>query len=79
MDERSGFETIARLGYAPREALGLGGSLRLLQQQPYGWILLAITAAGLMAFGVYQLAEAAYRQVEAPALRQAGAFSPSRP
>jgi hypothetical protein len=25
-----------------------------------------------MAFGVYQLAEAAYRQVEAPALRQAG-------
>ncbi|MFL5149822.1 MAG: DUF1206 domain-containing protein [Microvirga sp.] len=32
-----GFLVAAALRYDAREALGLGGSLRVLQQQPYGW------------------------------------------
>src|SRR4051812_10915347 len=46
----------------PSEAKGLGGALRLLQQQPYGWLLLAITAAGFLAFGVFEMVQAAYRR-----------------
>jgi hypothetical protein len=67
-----GFLIAAAVNYDPREALGLGGSLRLLQQQPYGWALLAVTAAGILAFAAYQVVEAAYRRVSAPAVRQFG-------
>lgn len=47
------------------EARGLGGALRSLQQQPYGWALLGITALGLFAFGAFQLASAVYRRIDA--------------
>jgi uncharacterized protein DUF1206 len=47
------------------EARGLGGALRSLQQQPYGWALLGMTALGLFAFGAFQLASAVYRRIDA--------------
>jgi hypothetical protein len=67
-----GFLITAAVHYDPREALGLGGSLRVLQRQPYGWVLLALTAAGLLAFGAYQFVEAVYRRVSAPSVLQLG-------
>lgn len=45
------------------EARGLGGALDALRAQPYGGPLFAVTALGLLAFGFYGLAQAAYRRV----------------
>ena len=56
-----------------REAKGFAGALRLIQQQPYGSVLLGITAAGLLAFGIFELAEAAFGRIRAPSLHRAGA------
>jgi hypothetical protein len=53
------------------EAKGLAGALRVLQQQPYGWVLLALAAAGLFAFGAFMLAAARYRKIQTPAVREA--------
>jgi hypothetical protein len=54
-----------------REAQGLGGALRALQQEPYGSALLGIAALGLFAFGVFQFATAYYRRIDAPTVREA--------
>jgi hypothetical protein len=48
------------------EAKGFAGALQVIQHQPYGSFLLAITAAGLLAFGVYGIAEGAYRRITPP-------------
>lgn len=48
------------------EAKGIAGALRVLQQQPYGAALLGITAAGLLAFGLYGIAEAVSRRISPP-------------
>jgi len=45
------------------EAKGIGGALRVLQDQPYGPWLLGAVALGLVAYGVYQFALARYRQI----------------
>jgi hypothetical protein len=50
------------------EAKGFAGALRVIQQQPYGSALLGVTAAGLLAFGLYGIAEAAYRRITPPRL-----------
>jgi hypothetical protein len=42
------------------------GALGVIQQQPYGSVLLGFTAAGLLAFGLYGIAEAAYRRISPP-------------
>jgi hypothetical protein len=55
----------------PGEARGLGGTLRTLQHQPYGWILLGLTALGLFAFGAFQFVVAWYRRIDAPGVREA--------
>lgn len=67
------FLFFAALDFDSREARGFAGTLRVIQQQPYGAVLLAITAAGLFAFGGYEFAQARYRRVKAPTLRQAAA------
>ena len=54
-----------------REAHGLGGALRALQNEPYGSALLGIAALGLFAFGVFQFVTAVYRRIDAPTLREA--------
>ena len=47
----------------PGEAKGLGGALHAVESQPAGEWLLGIVAAGLAAYGVFQLLEARYRAI----------------
>jgi hypothetical protein len=47
------------------EARGVGGALQALQEQPYGTILLAAVALGLLAFGAFEIATARFRRVHA--------------
>lgn len=51
------------------EAKGFAGALRSVQHYPYGWVLLGITAIGLIAFGLFEIGEAAYRRITPPRLR----------
>jgi uncharacterized membrane protein len=48
--------------YKPSKAAGLDGALRALRDTPAGPWLLGVFAAGLIAFGVYGLAEARWRR-----------------
>jgi Domain of Unknown Function (DUF1206) len=59
-----GFLVEAAMKASSRQAKGLGGALQALQGYPYGWVVLAVTAVGLIAFGAYQLLEAARRRIE---------------
>jgi hypothetical protein len=67
-----GFLILAALHSNSREVRGLGGALRALEAQPYGWALLGLTAAGLLAFGLFGFAQAFYRHIDAPDLCDAG-------
>jgi hypothetical protein len=66
-----GFLVLAALHSRAAEAKGLGGALEALQEQPFGWIPLGITAAGLFAFGIFGFVEALYRRIDAPDLDDA--------
>jgi hypothetical protein len=66
-----GFLVLAAYHGNSSEARGLGGALRSLQEQPYGWVLLAVTAGGLAAFGLFGLVQAVYRRIDAPTLEEA--------
>lgn len=57
------FLIIAALRHNPGESRGLGSALATLAAQPYGHVLLAVVALGLIAFGVFSLAEARYRRI----------------
>ncbi|GGK36038.1 DUF1206 domain-containing protein [Salinarimonas ramus] len=61
-----GFLVVAAWQSDSSEARGLGGALRTLQEQPYGWILLGLVAAGLFAFGAFGIVQAIYRRIDAP-------------
>jgi hypothetical protein len=61
--EISIFLVVAALHHNPDEAQGLGGALRQMEQQPFGGLLLAVVALGLIAYGVYSVASARYRRV----------------
>jgi hypothetical protein len=47
----------------PNQVKGLGGALTSLAQQPYGSWVLGIVAIGLIAYGVYYIVQARYRQI----------------
>ena len=49
--------------YDANKAGGLDGALKTLRDRPFGPLLLAIVGLGLVAFGLYGLAEARYRRV----------------
>lgn len=49
--------------YDPEEAIGLDGALAKVLRADYGDTLLAVLAAGLIAYGLYCFAEARYREV----------------
>ena len=53
----------AALDYAPKKAVGLDGALSKLAHQTYGPALLFVVAAGLVAFGLYSIADARYRRI----------------
>jgi Domain of Unknown Function (DUF1206) len=53
----------AAIEYDPSQARGLDGALRKLAQEPYGDVLLGIVAVGLLAFGLFSVIQARYREV----------------
>jgi len=57
------FVVKAALDYDPKEAIGLDGALQKLARADYGPWLLGATAAGFVAYGVYCLVDARYRDV----------------
>jgi hypothetical protein len=58
------FLIFAAVDARSREATGVAGALRIIQQQdPYGPILLGIAAAGFIAYAAYAFAEAACRRI----------------
>jgi hypothetical protein len=46
------------------EAVGLGGALQKLTEQPFGDLLLGLVAAGLFMYGLYSFVEARYRRLK---------------
>jgi hypothetical protein len=53
----------AALHARAEEAEGLGGALQALERQPLGDAILAVTALGLTAFGLFAIVEARYRRM----------------
>jgi Domain of Unknown Function (DUF1206) len=53
----------AAIDYAPSKAVGLDGALARIAHHAYGQFLLAVVAAGLIAFGLYSIADARYRRI----------------
>lgn len=53
----------AALQYDPAEVRGIGGALQTLAAQPFGKVLLGVTAAGLAFYGLYMLVEAKYHRI----------------
>lgn len=68
-----GFLGLAAWHASSSQVHGLGGALEALERQPYGWVLLALTALGLFAFGLFGLIQARYRHIDAPDLDDAKA------
>jgi hypothetical protein len=59
------FITKSAIDYNPKDAIGLDGALQKLEHASYGPYLLGLTAAGLVAYGVYCLVDARLRDVSA--------------
>jgi hypothetical protein len=57
------FLVVAALRQSAGEAKGMGGALQELARQPFGQLLLGVVALGLVAYGVYSLAQARYRRL----------------
>jgi hypothetical protein len=57
------FVVKAAYEYDPQEAIALDGALRKLAEADYGPVLLSCVAAGLLAYGVFCLVQARYREV----------------
>lgn len=56
------FFLLAAVDANPREARGLDGTLQELARQPFGTLLLALAAAGLVAYAVYMAVASRYRR-----------------
>jgi len=59
----AGFLAKAAWEYDPKEAVGLDAALHKVAQQPYGGFLLFAVAVGLIAYALYCLVQARYRDV----------------
>jgi hypothetical protein len=53
----------AAIDYSPKQAVGIDGALLRLLQHSYGTAALIVVAIGLMAFGIYSLADARFRKI----------------
>lgn len=60
------FLMVAAIRFDSSEARGLGGALEALEDQPFGWALLGVVAAGLAAFGAFGVVQALWRRIETP-------------
>ncbi|MEA2933437.1 MAG: hypothetical protein QOD74_83 [Variibacter sp.] len=54
-----------------RQVHGVGGALQELQRQPYGWIALSAAALALLAYGIFESAQAMFRRVHPPSTEEA--------
>ena len=54
----------AAKNYDPQKVKGLDGALLTLTQQPFGKVLLALMAIGLISYAVYLFLQARYRQIK---------------
>jgi hypothetical protein len=54
---------IAAIQYDPDKARGLDATLKVLSQQSYGPWLLALTALGIAAYGLFSIVQSRYRKV----------------
>lgn len=52
------------VSYSDGDKPGLDTALSTMSNWTFGWVLLAITGVGLVAFGIYGFAEAVYRRIE---------------
>ena len=52
------------VSYRDGDKPGLDTALSAMSGWSFGWLLLAITGVGVIAFGIYGFAEAAYRRIE---------------
>lgn len=59
------FAIKAAADYSPQQSVGLDGALQKVAHAGYGSYLLGLTAAGLLAYGVFCLFDARYRDVRA--------------
>jgi hypothetical protein len=59
------FLVVAALHHDPTQAVGIDGALRRLSSRPWGPVLLGSVAAGLALYGLFSLAEARFRRVDA--------------
>lgn len=61
---------LAEAGFDTRASAvhSLGGALQTLEAQPFGPLVLSLTALGLIAFGLFALVEARYRRMDLPKL-----------
>lgn len=57
------FLIVAAIRHNAGQAKGLSGALLVLMQQPFGPLLLAVVALGLIAYGVFSFVEARYRRM----------------
>ena len=60
------FFVFAAIHARSSEVKGFAGALRAIQHYPYGWVVLGITSAGLIAFGLFEIGEGAYRRITPP-------------
>jgi hypothetical protein len=77
-----GFLAYAAITVNPEQAGGLSDALDWVHSLPFGGILYALAAIGLIAFGLYSGIQARYREVDAPDssdLRQAAGKVPGIP
>jgi hypothetical protein len=58
------FLIFAAIDSNAHEATGFAGALAVIKGQPYGAMLLGVTAAGFLAFGAFGIAEAAFRRID---------------
>ena len=54
---------VAAVQYDPDKARGLDATLAVLSQQAYGPWLLALTALGIAAYGLFSIVQSRYRKV----------------
>jgi hypothetical protein len=59
-----GFLIFAAIDSDSHEATGLAGALMVIQRQPYGAVLLGVTALGFLSSGLFGFAEAAFRRID---------------